>query len=46
MTDAQAEAATGGPPRARVSVSIIFSTARIIFKAAMAGDSRRSGGGF
>ncbi|WP_175727083.1 hypothetical protein [Burkholderia ambifaria] len=46
MTDAQAEAATGGPPRACVSVSIIFSTARIIFKAAMAGDSRRSGGGF
>ncbi|MBR8347992.1 hypothetical protein [Burkholderia ambifaria] len=46
MTDARADAATGGPPHARVSVSIIFSTARIIFKAAMARDSRRSGGGF
>ncbi|WP_175698996.1 hypothetical protein [Burkholderia ambifaria] len=46
MTDARAEAATGGPRPAGVSVSIIFSTARIIFKAAMAGDSRRSGGGF
>jgi len=28
-----------------VSVSIIFSAARIIFKAARAGDSRRSGDG-
>jgi len=46
MADARMEAAAGGPPHARVSVSIIFSTARIIFKAAMAGDSRRSGGGF
>ncbi|MDW9234238.1 hypothetical protein C7S15_8522 [Burkholderia cepacia] len=30
---------------ARVSVSIIFSAARIIFKARRAGDSRRSGDG-